>query len=78
MINQVIINWLKKYACKSRRDFENALQEIIQELALEGLARAKFFEKAAFYGGTCLRILYHLDRFSEDLDFSLLTPDDRL
>ncbi len=76
MINQVIINWLKKYACKSRRDFENALQEIIQELALEGLARAKFFEKAAFYGGTCLRILYHLDRFSEDLDFSLLTPDD--
>lgn len=76
MINQVILNWLKKYSCKSRRDFENALQEIIQELALEGLARAKFFEKAAFYGGTCLRILYQLDRFSEDLDFSLLTPDD--
>ncbi len=75
MINQVIINWLKKYSCKSRRDFENALQEIIQELALEGLARAKFFEKAAFYGGTCLRILYQLDRFSEDLDFSLLAPD---
>jgi predicted nucleotidyltransferase component of viral defense system len=76
MINQVIINWLKKYSCKSRRDFENALHEIIQELALEGLARAKFFEKAAFYGGTCLRILYQLDRFSEDLDFSLLAPDD--
>lgn len=69
------LKWIKQYACKSRADYQNALQEIIQELALEGLARAKFFEKAAFYGGTCLRILYQLDRFSEDLDFSLLTPD---
>lgn len=75
MINQLIVNWLKKYPCKSKGDYQNALQEIIQELALEGLARAKFFEKAAFYGGTCLRILYQLDRFSEDLDFSLLMPD---
>lgn len=75
MINQIILNWIKKYACKTREDYKNALQEIIQELALEGLAKAKFFEKAAFYGGTCLRILYELDRFSEDLDFSLLAPD---
>ncbi len=75
MINQVITNWLKQYSCKSQDDYRNALQEIIQELALEGLARAKFFEKAAFYGGTCLRILHQLDRFSEDLDFSLLAPD---
>lgn len=75
MINRVVTNWLKKYSCKTKDDFRNALQEIIQEIALEGLARAKFFEKAAFYGGTCLRILYQLDRFSEDLDFSLLQPD---
>lgn len=75
MINQIITSWLKNYACKSKDDYRNALQEIIQELTLEGLARAKFFEKAAFYGGTCLRILYQLDRFSEDLDFSLLAPD---
>ncbi|HEY5234738.1 MAG TPA: nucleotidyl transferase AbiEii/AbiGii toxin family protein, partial [Rhabdochlamydiaceae bacterium] len=75
MINQLITNWIKRYSCKSKADYQNALQEIIQELALEGLARAKFFEKAAFYGGTCLRILYQLDRFSEDLDFSLLVPD---
>src|SRR5262249_36513945 len=75
MINNVVLDWLKKYQCKTKRDYENALHEIIQELALEGLARAKFFEKAAFYGGTCLRILYQLDRFSEDLDFSLLAPD---
>ncbi len=75
MINQVITQWLKKYSCKTKDDFRNALQEIIQEITLEGLARAKFFEKGAFYGGTCLRILYQLDRFSEDLDFSLLEPD---
>lgn len=75
MINQGVVHWLKKYACKNKEEFRNALQEIIQEIALEGLARAKFFEHAAFYGGTCLRILHHLDRFSEDLDFSLLEPD---
>lgn len=52
----------------------NAVREIMQSLALLGLWRAKFFEHAAFYGGTSLRILYGSDRFSEDLDFSLLKP----
>jgi len=51
-----------------------ALRELLQSLALLGLWRAKFFEHIAFYGGTALRILYGLDRFSEDLDFSLMTP----
>jgi predicted nucleotidyltransferase component of viral defense system len=51
------------------------LREILQEIALAGLQRSGFFEKAAFYGGTALRILYGLPRFSEDLDFSLLSPD---
>jgi hypothetical protein len=46
----------------------------MQEIALLGLWRSKFFEKAAFYGGTALRILYGMERFSEDLDFSLLKP----
>jgi predicted nucleotidyltransferase component of viral defense system len=50
------------------------LREILQEIALLGLWRSKFFDKAAFYGGTALRILYGLDRFSEYLDFSLLSP----
>ena len=54
-----------------------ALRELLQSLALLGLWRAKFFEHAAFYGGTALRILYGLDRFSEDLDFSLLTPSSK-
>lgn len=52
-----------------------ALREVMQEIALAGLYRGGFFDKAAFYGGTCLRIFYGLPRFSEDLDFSLLKPD---
>jgi hypothetical protein len=48
------------------------LREILQQSALLGLYRTHFFKHAAFYGGTALRILYGLNRFSEDLDFSLL------
>jgi len=66
---------LENYAPKSKNEYENAIHEIMQELALLGLWRAKFFEHAAFYGGTSLRILYGLNRFSEDLDFSLLKPN---
>tara|TARA_R110000868_G_scaffold7774_1_gene41071 strand:- start:186 stop:1034 length:849 start_codon:yes stop_codon:yes gene_type:complete len=66
---------LEKYPCHSQQDYTNALKEIFQEIALLGLWRAKFFEKAAFYGGSALRILYGLNRFSEDLDFSLLAED---
>ena len=54
---------------------DNAIHEVMQRIALAGLARGGFFEKAAFYGGTCLHLLFGLDRFSEDLDFSLLKPD---
>lgn len=81
MVKQVIYmsgplyTMLQRYKCVTQKDYKNALKEIIQEIALLGLWRAKFFEKAAFYGGTALRILYGLDRFSEDLDFSLLKPD---
>jgi len=73
----MIKEWLETYAPKNKEEAENALREIMQEVALAGLYREGFFEKAAFYGGTALRILYQLDRFSEDLDFSLLevNPD---
>ncbi len=71
-MNDAIKMMLARYNCRDTKDFENALKEIIQEIALLGLWRSKFFEKAAFYGGSALRILYKLDRFSEDLDFSLL------
>ena len=57
-------------------DERKAHQEVMQQIALAGLYRAGFFEHAAFYGGTCLRIFHGLQRFSEDMDFSLLQPND--
>ena len=74
-MHDAIRSMLNRYDCQTRDDYVNALREILQELALLGLWRSKFFERAAFYGGTALRTLYGLNRYSEDLDFSLLTPD---
>jgi predicted nucleotidyltransferase component of viral defense system len=71
-MNPAIESMLQRYDRRSADDHVNALREILQEIALCGLWRARFFEHAAFYGGTALRVLYGLDRFSEDLDFSLL------
>lgn len=73
-MNDAVRKMLESYSITSRDDAERALREIMQEIALIGLWRGKFFEHAAFYGGTALRILYGLDRFSEDLDFTLLNP----
>ncbi|HMR84660.1 MAG TPA: nucleotidyl transferase AbiEii/AbiGii toxin family protein [Niabella sp.] len=71
----MIKEWLDEYKPNNQEEAEAALREIMQEIALAGLQRAGFFEKAAFYGGTALRIFYGLDRYSEDLDFSLLQTD---
>ncbi len=74
-MNEAVEQMLAKYNPKSSADYENALKEILQEIILLGLDRNGFFENAAFYGGTALRIMYGLDRFSEDLDFTLLEPN---
>jgi predicted nucleotidyltransferase component of viral defense system len=75
-MNEAVARMLERYDNRSIEDYLKALREILQEIALLGLWRSKFFDKAAFYGGTALRILYGLDRFSEDMDFSLLSPMD--
>lgn len=75
MINNVLNEMIKKYNINSIQDETNAIKEIVQEIVLCALSRSGFFNEAAFYGGTALRIFYGLDRFSEDLDFSLLKPD---
>jgi len=75
-MNPAIASMLERYERRSLDDHVNALREVLQEIALCGLWRSKLFERAAFYGGTALRVLYGLDRFSEDIDFSLLAPDD--
>jgi predicted nucleotidyltransferase component of viral defense system len=71
----MIKDWIAEYNPKSEEDILSALREIMQEITLAALSRTAFFEKAAFYGGTVLRIFYGLERFSEDLDFSLLKAD---
>jgi len=73
-MHEALSRMLAKYGSGRLEDTTRALREIMQEIALLGLWRSKFFEKAAFYGGTAMRVLYGLDRFSEDLDFSLLKP----
>ncbi len=68
----MIKQWIESYKPKNVLETEQALREIMQEIALAGLYRSNFFKQAAFYGGTALRIFHGLNRFSEDLDFSLL------
>ena len=74
-IHPAIAKMLEKYDLSTADKTNEALREILQEIVLLGLSRAGFFDHALFYGGTALRILHGLDRFSEDLDFSLITPD---
>lgn len=66
---------LVEYKVVGAVEEENALKEIIQEIMLFSLWQAGFFDVAAFQGGTSLRILHGLPRFSEDMDFILLEPD---
>lgn len=75
-MNNVIQEMLNRYGVDRLPDRKDALKEVLQEVVLCGLSRAGFFRKTAFYGGTALRIFHGLDRFSEDLDFSLVAPDD--
>ena len=74
-MNAALAGMLDRYRPQTVTDYEHALREIAQELALLGMWRARFFEHAAFYGGTALRVFHRLPRRSEDLDFSLLRPD---
>lgn len=71
----MIKEWIEEYDPQNEEEIVYALREIMQEITLAALSRTDFFEKAACYGGTTLRIFYGLDRYSEDLDFSLLKPD---
>lgn len=72
----IIQHRLNDYQCRTALEEENAIKEITQEIALMALSRADFFKLAEFHGGTALRILYGLQRFSENLDFALLQVDE--
>ena len=68
-------DWIAEYNPQNEEETLAAMREIMQEIALAALSRTSFFKRAAFYGGTALRIFHGLDRYSEDLDFSLLDAD---
>ena len=76
MKNEIFDNMLSRYDLTTEQNKRNAIFEVNQQVILAGLYAGGFFEEAAFYGGTCLRIFHGLQRFSEDMDFSLLAQDD--
>ena len=75
MKNEIYDNMLSAYGVTTEQERRNAIFEANQQVILAGLYNGGFFDVAAFYGGTCLRIFHGLQRFSEDMDFSLLTPN---
>lgn len=75
MRNEIYDSMLSQYDLTTEQNRKNAIYEVNQQVILAGLYNAGFFESAAFYGGTCLRFFHGLQRFSEDMDFSLLTQD---
>lgn len=74
-MNALYERMLSAYDLSTDTGHRNAIYEVSQQLVLAGLSNGGFFDKAAFYGGTCLRIFHGLDRFSEDMDFTLLKED---
>lgn len=76
MKNDIYDNMLSGYDLTTEQNKLNAIFEVNQQVILAGLYNGGFFDVAAFYGGTCLRIFHGLQRFSEDMDFSLLAPDE--
>ena len=77
MKNDIYDSMLSAYDLSTEQQKRNAIFEVNQQVILAGLYNGGFFDVAAFYGGTCLRIFHGLQRFSEDMDFSLLTSDDK-
>ena len=74
--NEIFNQMLSAYDQTTEQQKRNAIFEVNQQIILAGLYNGGFFNEAAFYGGTCLRIFHGLQRFSEDMDFSLLAPNE--
>ena len=74
-MNDILEQMLSRYSMDTADARRNALYEVMQQVVLSGLFRGGFFSEAAFYGGTCLRIFHGLNRYSEDMDFTLLHKD---
>ncbi len=75
-MNPIIESRLAEYNSKSEEGRKHDLREIVQGIALYSLSSHGFFKKAVFHGGTELRLVHSLPRFSEDLDFALTVHAD--
>ena len=75
MFNSVFSEKIREYNPASALEQENVLQELMQLFVLAGLSKEGFFHQVQFHGGTCLRVVHGMNRFSEDLDFVLKEPD---
>ena len=77
MIDDVLRARFEQYAPTNDAEQENMLKETMQHYILASLSKHGLFSEAIFHGGTCLRIVSGMARFSEDLDFLLKAPDAR-
>ena len=68
-MKEEIINQAKQG--KTAEQCLNLSRELLHHLVLQELDRKGAFYSICFVGGTALRVIYQLDRYSEDLDFSL-------
>lgn len=75
MIGDILNERIRAYSPANAIEQENILAELMQHFVLSSLSRARFYSQAGFHGGSCLRILYGMNRFSEDLDFLLKEPN---
>ncbi len=75
-MSEIFKTMLSAYDTSTTQAMRNAVFEVNQQIILAGLYNGGFFNEAAFYGGTCLRIFHGLQRFSEDMDFSLLSHNE--
>jgi predicted nucleotidyltransferase component of viral defense system len=72
-----MIELIKQQLTRRMTDEEklNRCREFVQLLCLKILDEHKLFDNLAFTGGTALRVVYGMKRFSEDLDFSLVRKE---
>jgi len=75
VIADVLNARIREYAPVDATEQENVLQELMQHYVLASLSRVGMFSEAIFHGGTCLRIVHGMNRFSEDLELLLKQPD---
>ena len=74
MIHPALAGLIDRYQPQSSKDYQNAVREIVQEIALLGLWRTPFYEHAAFYGGSALQFFMACSDFRKIWISHCLSP----